>query len=276
MIIQPKKFFSNGTFNSGNTTFSAVAPSAPFTSPADLSPLAWFRLSTGAYQADGTTPAVSGDTMRYLRAEGDAAKYYDQTDSANRPVLATTGGKLSWSGLSSAVARYVRMAGTSTLITLLPQFSLSMWIYAPSTTTSSARPIFGESNINSTIPNLGAIRWDNGTSGATAIRFRITPNTSGGDVVTKTLNGTWFNNAWHHFVWTDNNGVVVYYLDGTAYSEFSYTRQVVTIPNQGVMVVPKTVPGSFNMGFTGFIGDNLVLDNKIWTQTDVNNLYSFG
>jgi hypothetical protein len=252
-------------------------PAPEFNSPADLSPLAWFRLSTGSYQSDGVTPAVSGDTMQFLRAEGDATKYYEQVTAGNRPVLATVGGKLCFSGYTSAAARYLRMAGVSTLITQLPKFSISIWINgpAPPSSTHNNRPIFGESNVSGSSPNAGRVFFQSGPTSSSAMLFRET-NDINTNTSSKTLNGAWLDSNWHHLVWTDDNGVVVYYRDGVPYSEFSYTRRTVTVINQGIGVSPTTSPGSLNSQFNGNIGNNIVLDNKIWTQADVDNLYAFG
>jgi hypothetical protein len=255
---------------------AAYGGGPPGFTPADLSPVSWFRLGTGGVQNDDVTPAsADGDVMKTLYAEGDATKYFQRT---NGVILRTQSGRRGVNFYDTSAARYLLMTGVSTLITQLPQWSLSMWIKAPVTgSLTGSRPFFAESHTTTINPNAASVQFNTGIQNSTAIRFVIYPNSSNiSPYFSQYLNGNWFDDAWHHLAFTDDNGTVVYYMDGVAQAGFSYTRPTVTITRQGLLCAPRTTPGNTGLQDTGYLGNNIVLDNKIWTQEDVDNLYAFG
>jgi len=252
-----------------------VAAPPSFTDPNSLSPVAWFRLSSGAFQSDGVTPAGSGDTMQFLKAEGNAAKYFEQVTAGNRPVLSTVGGMLCFSGLTSAVNRFLRMAGTSTLITTGTNWSVSLWLKCPQPdVTFNTDVIFSESGSSPTSPNRARTNLTTPVGGDPKLYLEAASDTS--SLVTVSVAGpTILDDTWHHLVWTDANGSVVFYIDGVAQTPTSYTRVSPYNPTrQGLFCVPRTT--ITNGGCPGYLGNNLVLDNKIWSAGDVANLYAFG
>lgn len=273
MIIQPKKFFSNGTFNSGNTTFSAVAP---FTfTPDDLNlGLGWFQVSSTAYTDDGTTlcSVASTDRVKRLSKVGDPTKYFFQTASSSspgyRPFYQTYQGKICLQATSNTQGLEQTTFG---FVTQLPQFSMSFWVNVLGDAAigriyqDRALATLGPVNYLSKHSSvLGTAKWFCSTTGGTSV-----------GIVSQNTNATIFDNTWHHIVITDDNGTAIMYVDGVLDVSFSYTRPTNTMIHGGLgaQISSSTLPA---VGIIGYTGNNIVLDDKIWTAQDVANLYTYG
>jgi hypothetical protein len=88
----------------------------------------------------------------------------------------------------------------------------------------------------------------------------------------KTSTGTAFDGAWHHIVWTDNNGTATLYIDGSAdATSFNYTRP-------GSIAYTQNVIGATNGWGAAINGtvDDVRAYNRVLSGAEVTQLYAYG
>jgi len=258
--------------------------------PSDLNPgIAWFRTVPKAFSDAGITQAQLGvDKVYRFVDQTNPNKYFEWMNNIyyDKPQLVTVDGKIGMDfSLVYLVAKptlmymngFIPAVGTDPTImcTVQPQWSMSFWFKSPPQTTSTGT-IFAESH-NSPV---GGPLYSFGHKAGNTNKLHIVVR-NGAALLDALSTTTVFDNNWHHIVITDDNGQLKLYVDNVLdATDFTYVKPATFLKpatRQAFGVRPQS---SFSFGNTiltkGFIGDNIVMDNKIWTPTEINSLYLYG
>lgn len=260
--------------------------------PSDLNPgIAWFRAVPKAFSDAGITKAQLGvDKIYRFVDQINPNKYFEWINSSyyDKPLLTTVDGKIAMdfnlinTGASKVILMYMggfpypAVGSESTIMcTVNPQWSMSFWIKAPPYM-GNPGTIFAESH-NSLV---GGPLYAFGNKVGATDKFSVIVR-NGPPLLDKVSTTIVFDNVWHHIVITDDNGALKLYVDKVLdATDFTYVKPTVftkpaTKQAFGVRPQGTTNPGNSFMT-KGFIGDNIVMDNKIWTAEDITNLYNYG
>lgn len=146
--------------------------------------------------------------------------YGGTTYEADVPTALGSGTSVAFDGLAGTYGAINPDSGGLAL-TNRSAYSVSMWVKGDGTLNSDDR-VFSEGRSDDTVPlfNIGT----HNTSADGTVDFYI--RNGGAD---QTLNhahstGTAFDNAWHHIVWTDNDGIIDLYIDGLLEGQYDYTN----------------------------------------------------
>jgi len=215
---------------------------------------------------DGTADEVSDASG--TNAHGESHNM-GPGDDVNRSV-----GKVCYSAalnLDTVTDQYVTLGHEA--FQNLDDFSLSLWfrIEKLSSTGNSLFSGASSTNANTMLAYLNSA----GTSLSTYVNG---PNT-GRFNLTSVVPGGVADGLWHHLVWTRSGGTEIVYLDTNPISDSNGNSNTdpVTLSDGGAIIGQEqdSVGGGFdvNQVFHGWI-DEIMVYNKVLTQTDVNNLYS--
>ncbi|RLB90169.1 MAG: hypothetical protein DRH50_12735 [Deltaproteobacteria bacterium] len=215
---------------------------------------------------DGTADEVS-DTSG-TNAHGESHNMGPE-DDVNRSV-----GKVCYSAafnLDTVTDQYVTLGHEA--FQNLDDFSLSLWfrIEKLSSTGNSLFSGASSTNANTMLAYLNS-------AGTLLSTYVNGPNT-GRFNLTSVVPGGVADGLWHHLVWTRSGGTEIVYLDTNPISDSNGNSNTdpVTLSDGGAIIGQEqdSVGGGFdvNQVFHGWIDEIMVYD-KVLTQTDVNNLYS--
>jgi len=209
---------------------------------------------------DGTTDEI-GDTSG-TNAHGESHNM-GSADTVNRSI-----GKVCYSAavnLDTVTNQYVTLGHEA--FQNLGDFSLCMW-FRIDKLSSGGNSLFSGANSGSNNAMLAFFN-STGTSLSTYINGPTTGTFNTGDVA---------DGLWHHLVWTRTGSTEVVYIDKKSISDTngSSNTDPITLDPGGAMIGQEqdSVGGSFdaNQVFHGWI-DEVMVYNKVLTQTDVNNIY---
>ncbi|MBW1612449.1 MAG: prepilin-type N-terminal cleavage/methylation domain-containing protein [Deltaproteobacteria bacterium] len=213
---------------------------------------------------DGTTDEIS-DTSG-TNAHGESHNM-GSADTVNRSI-----GKVCYSAavnLDTVTNQYVNLGHEA--FQNLGDFSLSMWFRIDSLS-SSIQTLFSGAKAGADNTMLIFLN-----STGTALTTWVNQTTTGGFNIGSTV----ADGLWHHLVWTRkvSDGTEVVYIDKAALSDTQGIGNTsnVTLDAGGAILGQEqdSVGDAFDVNqiFHGWI-DEVMVYNKVLTQTDVNNLYS--
>lgn len=212
---------------------------------------------------DGTTDEI-GDTSG-TNAHGES-RNMGSADTVNRSI-----GKVCYSAavnLDTVTNQYVTLGHEA--FQNLGDFSLCMWFRIDSLS-SSISTLFSGANSSNSNTMLICLN-STGTALSTYVNGPTTGSFNMGSSIADGL--------WHHLVWTRkvSDGTEVVYIDKAALSDTQGIGNTsnVTLDASGAILGQEqdSVGGGFdaNQVFHGWI-DEVMVYNKVLTQTDVNNIY---
>lgn len=150
-----------------------------------------------------------------------------------------------------------------------PAFTVSLWVKG-SGVGQSDRRFFSESSTNAPNPlfNLGT-----DSAGASGIVRVFIRNDAGATLLARNSTRTALDGAWHHVVWTENNGQGKLYIDGQLdESDFTYTRGPLTLNQTTVGAILRNTVGNY---FAGSV-DDVAVWNRAITYSEIQSVRTNG
>ncbi len=218
--------------------------------------------------------ALDGDLLDSEPAANDGTMHTGEP-TFTEGVDCTENGALALDGSSGNQV----VLGTNGLpVTGRSAFTIAMWVkgpagqddkrfYSESNTVGNGRPLF----------NLGTGRNSDSSTDKFSFYYR---GDNGVAVDHPNSTTTVFDDTWHHFVWSDDNGTVVCYIDGVPdATDFSYARNTLTTDVAtigGILRGAAADPGNNpSHEFTGAI-DGVMIFNYAIEADEVAAIYGDG
>ena len=152
-----------------------------------------------------------------------------------------------------------------------PAFSVAFWVNANGTNQTNAS-IFAESSTNNSLPVFSLGSQGAGTNGTLRALIR---NSAGSLLLDRTSTRPVLDGTWHHVAWTETNGVVRLYIDGTLdETVFNYTRSGASFLDQTTIGALLNASGATNF-LNGWI-DELAVWSRALSFTEVQQIVADG
>jgi hypothetical protein len=150
-------------------------------------------------------------------------------------------------------------------------FSVAFWINGNGTNQTNAR-IFAESSTNSSLPVFSLGSQSTGTNGTLRALIR---NSAGTLLLDRNSTRTALDGTWHHVAWTETNGAVRLYIDGTLdETVFNYARTGASLLDQTTIGALLNALGATNF-LNGWI-DELAVWSRPLSFTEVQQIIADG
>lgn len=160
--------------------------------------------------------ALTTNLVRYFKCDEASGDLIDSTGTGNGTVTGTVGsgtGIISNARTFASTGNYV-FIGADPITWTSGAFSFSIWFKTSGDATNGS-VILGQNN-NITGPSAGAFVPAMYVGNDGKLRQSLFYH---GDVVMLTTTGTYWDNAWHHFVGTYSGTVETAYVDGVQYGQ---------------------------------------------------------
>jgi hypothetical protein len=150
-----------------------------------------------------------------------------------------------------------------------PAYSITLWVNANGLGQSDRR-FFAESSTNFTNP---LFTFGTQATGATAVVRVYIRNNAGGVLLDRQSSRSVLDGTWHHFVWTETNGLGKLYIDGTLdETDFTYARTNLTLDQTVLGAIVRSTVGNY---FAGAL-DEVALWNRVLTFTEIQEIRANG
>ena len=224
----------------------------------------------GYWTFDGKDTNWGTNKTNDLSGQGNTGTLTNMSTTTS-PVVGKIGQGLKFDGTDDYVS-----SSFATYVSSSPLETVSFWVKA--TSEQSVKTVYSESgNGGANYFSIGTGPTFSGGCGCNlSSKIEVVIGTGNfGYAIDRNSNGTVFNNAWHHIVWTDDNGTAKLYIDGVVDSvNFNYT------PLSNTTVVRTTVGANALNGTLGsFLAgkiDDVRVYNRALSAGEGTQLYKLG